>query len=326
MSKGTSNDQVDVIIDSRPLSGKAGKTIRLSPARVVNDQKVGKKYLGVGYRVSGGGEVDNFGNVRLPIKYGTDTDITAIVYANYDPNTFVEIPIHVEALHIQIVVAVIPELRSEQQIPLLNYITVKDDVEKKGITLVCNEVEIDSNGVLKTPKVTGERLELEVVATSKADTSVSEVFTVPINPVEIAVGNRPTVIRADGKKTNFEITTRNDPRGNKNFSVQLDPEIGEMSKSGIFTSPKLTDKPERVKLAVVSSYDDTKEETIEFELRPPLCPSCGEEVNENGICPVCGDDTFANKAFDSCPECHKPLRNGKCKSCGFPNPCGRIIV
>lgn len=320
-------ETVTVVVDSRPLVGKAAKSIKLPPARIENDQKSGKnKYHGVGYRVDRG-EVDNFGNVKLPIVYGTDVDLTATVYSNYDSTVYVEIPIHVQALKVQIIPRTIPELRSEQKVPLLNYITVKDDVEKKGLSFLCTQAEITDNGVLTAPQAFGAPIEIEVTVISKADNTVTEVFTVTINPVKIEVGFEPPIIHAGGKKVNFQITTLNDPRGNKDFSLKLSPNVGEISALGVYTPPKFISQPETVKLTATAKYDESIEKTIQFELRPPLC-SCGEEVNEDGICPVCNIEisTGTGSSINECPECHAQLVNGICKECGFPSPCDQKIV
>jgi fibronectin type 3 domain-containing protein len=130
---------------------------------------------------------------------------------------------------------------------------------------------ITSAGVYTAPASISSSQNVNIIATSAADTTKTATVAVNLQPT-VSVGVSPTGATLAGSQTKqFKATVT----GTSNTAVtwSLNPAVGTVSSTGLYTAPGSISSSQNVNIIATSSADSTKTATAIVSLQRPAAPA-----------------------------------------------------
>jgi fibronectin type 3 domain-containing protein len=142
-----------------------------------------------------------------------------------------------------------------------------------AVTWLLNPVvgTITSAGVYTAPASISSSQNVNIIATSAADTTKTATVAVSLQPT-VSVGVSPTGATLAGSQTKqFKATVT----GTSNTAVtwSLNPAVGTVSSTGLYTAPGSISSSQNVNIIATSSADSTKTATAIVSLQRPAAPA-----------------------------------------------------
>ena len=143
-----------------------------------------------------------------------------------------------------------------------------------GVTWLLNPSSagnISSSGLYTAPSTISAQQTVQLMATSVADPTKTAVVSIVLNPV-IGVSVRPVQV-ALSVGLSYQFAANLSGTSNSGITWSLDPPVGTVSPSGLYTAPASIDFPQSVNVIASSVADPTKRAVAVVSLQPTVSVS-----------------------------------------------------